>query len=111
MKQINSLVIEGTIVQKSELTTLASGTDFCQFVLRSEISEKSLAGENDKAVYEFEVFAYGFIAKSISKKRLGTELRMVGILKQVKTEIDCRKVIIVADHIDYRPLPAENQNL
>ncbi len=109
MHQINSLLIEGTIVQKSKLTTLDSGTDFCQFVLRNEISEKSLSG--DKAVYEFEVFAYGFIAKSISKKRLGTELRIVGILKQVKTEMNCRKVIIVADHIDYRPLPAENQGI
>jgi len=109
MHQINSLVIEGTIVQKSELKTLDSGTDFCQFVLRNEISEKSLSG--DKAVYEFEVFAYGSIAKSISKKRLGTELRMVGILKQVKTEMDCRKVIIVAAHIEYRPLPSENQDI
>ncbi len=109
MHQINNLVIEGTIVQKSKLTTLDSGTDFCQFVLRNEISEKSLSG--DKAVYEFEVFAYGFIAKSVSKKRLGTELRIVGILKQVKTEMNCRKVIIVADHIDYRPLPAENQGI
>lgn len=109
MHQINSLIIEGTIVQKSKLTTLDSGTDFCQFVLRNEISEKSLPG--DKAVYEFEVFAYGFIAKSVSKKRLGTELRIVGILKQVKTEMNCRKVIIVADHIDYRPLPAENQGI
>lgn len=109
MHQINNLVIEGTIVQKSKLTTLDSGTDFCQFVLRNEISEKSLSGE--KAVYEFEVFAYGFIAKSVSKKRLGTELRVVGILKQVKTEMDCRKVIIVADHIDYKPLPAENQDI
>lgn len=109
MHQINSLVIEGTIVQKSELKTLDSGTDFCQFVLRNEISEKSLSP--DKAVYEFEVFAYGFIAKSISKKRLGTELRIVGILKQVKTEMDCRKVIIVADHIEYRPLPSENQDI
>lgn len=109
MHQINSLVIEGTIVQKSELKTLDSGTDFCQFVLRNEISEKSLSG--DKAVYEFEVFAYGFIAKSISKKRLGTELRIVGILKQVKTEMDCRKVIIVADLIEYRPLPSENQDI
>ena len=103
MHQINNLLIEGTIVQKSELKTLDSGTDFCQFVLRNEISEKSLSGENDKAVYEFEVFAYGPIAKSVSKKRLGTELRMIGILKQVKTEMDCHKVIIVADHIDYRP--------
>ena len=34
MHQINTLVIEGTIVQKSELKTLDSGTDFCQFVLR-----------------------------------------------------------------------------
>lgn len=109
MHQINSLVIEGTIVQKSELKTLDSGTDFCQFVLRNEISEKSLSG--DKAVYEFEVFAYGFIAKSISKKRLGTELRVTGMLKQVKTDMDCRKVIIVADHIDYKPLPAENQDI
>lgn len=110
MYQINNLVIEGTIVQKSKLTTLDSGTDFCQFVLRNEISEKSLSGEN-KAGYEFEVFAYGFIAKSISKKRLGTELRIVGILKQVKTEMDRRKVIIVADHIEYRPLPSENQDI
>ena len=109
MHQMNNLVIEGTIVQKSKLTKLNSGTDFCQFVLRNEISEKSLSG--DKAVYEFEVFAYGFIAKSVSKKRLGTELRMVGILKQVKTEMNCRKVIIVANHIDYRPLPAENQGI
>ena len=110
MHQINTLITEGTIVQKSELKTLDSGTDFCQFVLRNEVSEKSLSGEN-KAVYEFEVFAYGSIAKSISKKRLGTELRMVGILKQVKTEMDCRKVIIVADHIEYRPLPSENQDI
>lgn len=113
MNQLNQLILEGTIIQKSELTELRSGTEFCQFTLKNVIDNKAFSGKREIFTSEFEIFTYDTLAKTVSSKRLGQQMRLVGRLRQVKwvdyPNKERSRCVVVADHIDYKDTNQEEQ--
>lgn len=113
MNQLNQLIIEGTVVQKSNLTKLHSGADFCQFTLKNVVDNRTFSGKRETFISEFEIFAYDNLAKTVSSKKLGQKMRILGRLKQVKwvdyPNKERSRCVVVADHIDYKDTNQEEQ--
>lgn len=107
MSQLNQIILEGSIVQKSELKKLMSGAEFCQFTLKNVADNRNLSEKRERFISNFEIFAYDSLAKTVSTKKLGQEIRLIGRLKQLEwVEYPDKKrsrCVIVADHIDYKP--------
>lgn len=98
MNQFNQVLIEGAIADKKALTALANRNISCEFTLRNIKYSKNSAGEKEEISYDFPVFTNGKMAKIVSKKPLGTELRLVGTLAVMSG-----KMMIKADHIEFKP--------
>lgn len=104
MNHLNQVLVAGTIVQKTELKKLPSGTNFCQFTARCEMQEESFSGKTKRTVNEIEMFAYDNLALRVSTMKVGEDIRVIGSLKQVKWTDSTRKersrLVILADHIN-----------
>lgn len=98
MNQLNQVLIEGAIADKKSTTALACGNMFCEFTLRNIKYSKNSAGEKEEISYDFPVFTNGKIAKIVSKKPLGTKLRLVGTLAVMSG-----KIVVKADYIEFKP--------
>lgn len=97
MNQLNQVLIEGAIADKKALTTLTCRNMFCEFTLRNIKYSENSAGEKEEISYDFPVFTNGKIAEIVSKKPLGTKLRLVGTLAVMSG-----KMVIKADHIEFK---------
>lgn len=93
---LNTLIIEGIVVRKTELRKLKSGTDFCQFTIKC-------IGTRDSSYDEFDCFAYDELAKKISQKKLGQLVRVIGRLRQDRwveyPNKERSRCVVVAEHI------------
>lgn len=93
---LNTLIIEGIVVRKTELRKLKSGTDFCQFTIKC-------IGIKDSFYDEFDCFAYSELAKKISQKKLGQLVRVMGRLRQDRwveyPDKERSRCVVVAEHI------------
>ena len=107
MNQLNQILLEGAIVDKKALTTLACGNVFCEFTLRNIKYSKNFASEKEEISYDFSydfpVFTTGKMAEIVSKKPLGTKLRVVGTLAVMSG-----KMVVKADHIKFKPDLTQN---
>lgn len=97
MNQLNQVLIEGAIADKKALTTPACGNMFCEFTLRNIKYSKNSAGEKEEISYDFPVFTNGKMAEIVSKKPLGTKLRLVGTLAVMSG-----KMVVKAVHIEFK---------
>lgn len=113
MNQLNSLILEGTLVRNVEITEpdvpVASGM---VSVIRHYKNHKG----NDEEEYSiFEVVASDNLAKVFKEKGCkGRGVRIVGRLKQVRWHDsdgkEWSKVFVIAEHIELKPVKSEVSN-
>ena len=106
MNQLNSIILEGNIVRKAELSEPSTGFKVCKFPLAVNRYTKTPEGEQREEVSFFDVEAYGEIAETCSKWcDKGQGVRVVGRLKQSRWEQDNQKksrIYVVAEHVEYK---------
>ena len=106
MNILNSILIEGNIVRDPEYRTTTKGTGVCKFTVASNRYYKQEDGF-EKEVGFFDVEAWGKIGESVNTQaRKGRGVRVVGRLKQERWQNKegnpMSRVVIVADHVEYR---------
>lgn len=106
MNQLNSIILEGNISRKAELTQPFEGFKVCKFPIAVNRKSKTPSGEIHEEVSFFDVEAYGKMAETAVKWcDKGKGVRVVGRLKQNRWEennVKKSKVYIVAEHIEYK---------
>jgi single-strand DNA-binding protein len=107
MNNLNSILIEGNLVRDPEFSSTPKGTALCKFSLASNRYFKQDSGM-EKEICFFEAETWGKLAETCnSLGRKGRGVRVVGRLKQERwqdREGNAKsKVVIVAEHIEFRP--------
>jgi single-strand DNA-binding protein len=107
MNNLNSILIEGNLVRDAELRITPKGTAVCTFPIASNRFYKQDAGF-EKEVSFFNVEAWSKLAESAGiSGRKGIAVRIVGRLRQDRWQDKGNKpqskIVIVAEHIEFRP--------
>ena len=101
MKQLNSVILEGTITGTPEFNQYV-GIRALRFVI---------AHEHNKLVYNFDCVSYGKMAEIFAEKfKEDREVRVVGYLSVEKSNINdnkVSKVVLIAEHIELKPMNQE----
>ena len=98
MNNLNSMLIEGNIVVEPVLRT--ENKNICVFTVSSSRFFKN-ENEMEEEILQIDIEAEGgWCRMALEKGKMGAELRTVGRLKKAP---DSEKIIIVADHIEFRP--------
>jgi single-strand DNA-binding protein len=107
MNDLNSILIQGNLVQDPVLRTTSKGTSFCTLSLASNRYYKQDSGLEHEVSY-FDVEAWDKLAEYV--RRFGSKergVRIVGRIRQYRwTSGDGTshsKVVIVAEHIELQP--------
>ena len=108
MNNLNSILIEGTVVGDVASKTLPSGSQVCSFVVASDRFNKQ-DGAIKKEISRFDVEAWSRLGQScVEKLKKGRGVMIVGRLKQDRwTDADGVKrssVKIVAEHVEFKPV-------
>lgn len=116
MNNINNLIIEGNITEKPKLETLCNGVKFCSVNIAVSRYYENSSGDFEEEVSYFDIFAYGKIAEICSNEcEKGRGIRVVGRLRQEKWTDDTgkahSKIVVVAEHIEFRPLIKNDVNV
>ncbi len=106
MNDLNTLVLEGTVVENAIVEETITGSAICNFFVDVERTYKK-GMEDVTEVSTFEVAAYGTLARALQPKLVkGTKVRAVGRLKQHRwTDKDGKKwskIVVVAEHIEIK---------
>jgi single-strand DNA-binding protein len=107
MNNLNSILIEGNLVRDPEFRTTPKGTALCTFSLASKRYFKQ--DDNlEKEVSYFNVETWTKLAENVQRLgRKGRGIRVVGRLKQERWQDGDgkpqSKVVIVAEHVEFRP--------
>ena len=106
MNHLNSIILEGNVVKKAELSEPTSGFIVCKFPMAVNRKTKSPDGEQHEEVSYFDVETYGQVAESCSKYcEKGKGIRVVGRLKQSRWEennVKRSRIYVVAEHVEYK---------
>jgi single-strand DNA-binding protein len=106
MNQLNSIILEGNVVRKAELSEPSIGFKVCKFPLAVNRHTKTPNGEFKSDVSYFDVETYGQMAETCSKWcDKGQGIRVVGRLKQSRWEenkVKHSRVFVVAEHVEYK---------
>jgi single-strand DNA-binding protein len=107
MNNLNSVLIEGTLVKDPLLRTTSKGTALCTFSLASNRFFKQDSGL-EKEVSFFDVETWAKLAEQCyTLGHKGRGVRVVGRLKQSRwTGQDGKsqaRISIVAEHVEFRP--------
>jgi len=107
MNNLNSILIEGNLVRDPLIRTTPKGTQICMMSLASNRYYKIDSGY-EKEVSFFEIESWSKLAEACyNKAHKGRGIRVVGRLKQSRwNDADGKsrsKVIIVAEHVEFRP--------
>jgi single-strand DNA-binding protein len=113
MNDLNSVLIEGNLVSDAEMKSTAKGTPVCTFQVASNRYYKQDSGM-EREVSFFTVETWAKLAESAGNLgRKGRGVRVVGRLKQERwNDRDGKaqsRVIIVAEHVEFRPEYQENK--
>ena len=106
MNNLNSVLVEGSLVRDAEVKTLGNGSMVCNFSIATNRYYKK--NENfEKETSYFDVQAWGKLAEACgSKGQKGRWVRVVGRLKQDRWATQdgksMSKIIIVPDHVEFR---------
>lgn len=108
MNSLNSIILEGNIVQEPVLRTTPKGTPVCTFSLMCMRTYKQDEGY-EKEISFFDVDAWAKLADVCVKNGTkGRGLRVVGRLKQSRwTDLEGKnhsKVSVVAEHVEFKPV-------
>ena len=107
---LNSIILEGVISSVDTGKCDTKGNLNSGFVLSVERTYKNASGKDITEKSDFEVRAAGAaIAGSIQRwAKANGEVRVVGRLKEEKFSVDgkkCSKIIVIAEHIEYKRIP------
>ena len=107
MDNLNSLLLEGRLLENAELTETLEGSAICNFFVGVSRTYKGRTGNDVEEVSTFKIGCYGAMARSLAQKLTkDTEVRVVGRLKQHKwtdkNGKNCSEIIVVAEHIEIR---------
>ena len=108
MNSLNSIILEGNIVQEPVLRETAKGTKVSSFSVMCMRTYKQ--DENyEKEISFFDIDAWGKLAElSVKNGTKGRGVRVVGRLKQSRwvdsEEKNRTKVSIIAEHIEFKPV-------
>lgn len=114
MNQLNSIILEGNAVKEPTFKEPVPGFWVASFTVASNRYYRDSKGEMTEEVSYVDIECYNRMAERAMKEiTKGREVRVVGRLKQNrwKDEHDkwCSKLYIVAEHIEYKPKPAEEE--
>jgi single-strand DNA-binding protein len=115
MNHLNSILIEGNLVQDPVFRKTEKGTPVCTFSLASNRFFKQDSGL-EKEVGFFDVETWAKLAEYCHNQgHKGRTVRVVGRLKQARwTDTDGKKhsrIIIVAEHVEIRPMVDDSQTI
>ncbi len=104
---LNSLILEGRLLENAELTETLEGSAICNFFVGVSRTYKGRTGNDVEEVSNFKVGCYGAMARSLAPQLTkDKEVRVVGRLKQHKwTDKDGKKwseIVVVAEHVEIR---------
>ena len=107
MNNLNSLVLEGRLLENAELTETLEGSAICNFFVGVSRTYKGRTGDDVEEISNFRVGCYGALARSLAPQLTkDTEVRVVGRLKQHRwTDKDGKKwseIVVVAEHIEIK---------
>ena len=107
MNNLNSILIEGNLTHDPELSYTPKGTATCRFTVAVNRTWKQ-DEEFQKEVSFFDVVTWARLAETCAEYlKKGRGLRVVGRLKQDRWETaegeKRSKVLIVAEHCEFRP--------
>lgn len=109
MNQLNSLILEGNIVEDSVLSEPSAGFKKLSFTIGVNRFYKNAQGEEVNEASFFDIEAYGYIAEHAARyAKKGRGIRIVGRLKQDTWKNEdgksMSKVYVVAEHFEYKPV-------
>jgi len=107
MNNLNSILIEGNLVRDPVYRTTPKGTPVCKFTIASNRFFKQESGL-EKEVSFFDVESWAKLAENCNNLgHKGRGVRVVGRLKQERWQNsegkDMARIIIVAEHVEFRP--------
>jgi len=111
MNNLNSILLEGNLVRDPEISYTPKGAPVCNFTVACNRYYKQ-GEELEEEVSYFDVTVWNRLAE-VCKEYLakGRGVRVVGRLKQDRWEDPegktRSKVHIVAEHVEFKPRPAE----
>ena len=94
--ELNSIIIEGTLITDAAECESPDGAPVCSFTIANERFYRRPSGI-EKEVYFFEIEAHLGLAEAMKKRK---RVRVAGRLKQAGSE---GRTVIAADHIEFRP--------
>ena len=113
MNMLNSIILEGNITKVGNVIEFADSKQM-EVSIGVERSYKNRAGETVDETSEFDIIANGraVVDTLLRKGEIGQGIRVVGRLKQIKWVADgkdCSRVVIVAEHIEYKPKKSQKK--
>ena len=113
MNNLNSILIEGNLAKDPVISTTPRGTAVCTFPIATNRFYKQDTGM-EKEVSFFDIQTWAKLAENVSNKgKKGRGVRVVGRLKQDRWQSPegkpLSRIIIVAEHIEFRPESKRNK--
>jgi len=109
MNDLNSVLLEGVLVENPKASTSPDGQTVCNFTITTVWEDMRHEGRK-KEPFHFGVVAYGRLGqKCLYDLKAGRGVRVVGRLRrESSTEGKSRPEIkIVAEHVEFKPLKGE----
>lgn len=109
MNQLNSVILEGNLVDNAVFSEPKEGIKMCKFSIGVNKYYKNHNDEDVNEVSFFDVESFGKVAEYCKQKGTkGRGVRVVGRLKQDVWKDDSgktkSKVFVIAEHIEYKPV-------
>jgi single-strand DNA-binding protein len=106
MNNLNSIIIEGDLVEDVVLKSTVKGTPVCSFVIENSRFHRVDKDHLEREASFFDVVAWGRLAEaSGTYGHKGRKVKVVGRLKQDRwTGADGKensKVVVVAEHVEW----------
>ena len=107
MNNLNTVLMEGTLVRDPERSNQAEGSSTCKLALANNRYFIGKTGKWEQDASFFSIYVFGPVAEAclrILKK--GRGIRIVGRLKQLRFTVaglSREKVAILAEHIEFQP--------
>ena len=107
MNNLNTVLMEGTLIRDPERSNQAEGSSSCKLALANNRYFLK-AGDWEQDASFFTIYVFGPVAEACLKVlRKGRGIRIVGRLKQLRYTVaglSREKVIILAEHIEFQPV-------
>ncbi|SEP82361.1 single-strand DNA-binding protein [Treponema bryantii] len=113
MDQMNSLIIEGNVTREVAFHEL--GVPSADFEIGVARQYRDRNNQMQTEVSHFEILCYGNMAENVKRNAiLNREIRVVGRMKQEcwrdSTGKSHSKVVIIAEHIEYKIMKEKNND-